>query len=169
MRGIVTSLSIGIMLCGVTATAETVLDTDQLAHMAGTEAYRFPLPLPAGFRLSGGVAVNGNRVTVNALANGSGTLTINRVTWSEGGSLPDNRIGFKDLAPYGGLGYTKNFGNGFKLNWDAGALFGSAPMLPRTLMLGLPDNLVLQNDYLESRTRTTAIAPMTEISLSFRF
>lgn len=166
MRGIALSLAVAACLLafGARLSAETLLETD----LAGTAAYRFPLPLPAGFRLSGGVAVNGNNVTVNALANGTSTVTINRVTWSEGGSVPNTHLGLKDMAPYGGLGYTKLFAGGFKLNWDAGALFG-APIMPRPLMLGLPENLALQNDYLESHTHTVAVAPVAEITLSLRF
>jgi hypothetical protein len=127
-------------------------------------------PLPSeGFRLSGGVAVEGNKVTVNALANGTGTVTVNRVTWSEGGSMADTRPGFRDLAPYAGLGYTKSFGGGFKLNWDAGALFGAAPVVPRPLLPDLPESLALPNDYVESHGHTTAVAPTAQVSLSLKF
>src|SRR5271156_1659411 len=51
MRGIVISLAVGALLtlCGVFASAqETLLDSDRLADLAGTQPYRFPLPLPAG-------------------------------------------------------------------------------------------------------------------------
>ncbi|HMA49726.1 MAG TPA: hypothetical protein VKP60_08230 [Magnetospirillaceae bacterium] len=166
MRGIALSLAIAASFpaFAARAQAETLFET----NLAGTEAYRFPLPLPAGFRLSGGVAVNGNQVSVNALANGTSTVTINKVTWSDGGSIANSRVGLKDMAPYGGLGYTKTFGGGFKLNWDAGALFG-APIMPRPLMLGLPENLALQNDYLESHTHTVAVAPVAEVTLSLKF
>ncbi len=172
MRGIVTSLAMGAFLtmCGACASAqETLFDSDRLADLAGTRPYRFPLPLPAGFRLSGGAALNGNMVTVNALANGAGTVTINRVTWSEGGSIADGRVGFKDLAPYGGLGYTRTFAGGFKLNLDTGVLFGAAPMLPHALLPGLPENLALQNYYLESHYRTVAVEPVAELTLSLKF
>ena len=172
MRGIVISLAVGALLtlCGVFASAqETLLDSDRLADLAGTQPYRFPLPLPAGFRLSGGAALNGNMVTVNALANGSGTVTINRVTWSEGGSVTDSRVGFKDLAPYGGLGYTRTFGGGFKFNLDTGVLFGAAPMVPHALLPGLPENLALQNYYLESHYRAVAVEPVAEATLSLKF
>lgn len=166
MRGIAPSLAVAacLLALGAGASAQTLLETD----LAGTEAYRFPLPLPAGFRLSGGVAVNGNQVAVNALANGTGTLTVNRVTWSEGGSVPLTHLGLKDMAPYGGLGYTKTYQGGFKLSWDAGALFG-APTVPRPLMLGLPENLAVQNDYLESHIRAVAIEPVAELTLSLKF
>lgn len=147
------------------ASADTPLGTE----LAGTEPYRFPLPLPAGFRLSGGIAVDDNKITVNALANGTGTVTVNRVTWSEGGSTTDTRAGFKDLAPYAGLGYTKSFGGGFKVNWDAGALFGAAPIVPRPLLPNLPESLALPNDYVESHAHTTAVAPMAQVSLSLKF
>jgi hypothetical protein len=173
MRGIVTSLAIGtlLLLSSLAASAhETVLlDSDDLAGLAGTEPYRFPLPLPAGFRLSGGLAANGNRVSFNALANGSGTLTLNRVTWSQGGSIADSRVDFKDIAPYSGIGYTKSFGGGFKLNLDAGAMFGAGPVMPRPLLPGSSDYLALQDDYLESHGRTMAVAPVAEATLSLRF
>lgn len=132
------------------------------------EAYGFPLP--AGFRLSGGVALNGNKVTVNALSNGTSTVTLNRVTWSQGGdSVVENSRGLKDLAPYGGIGYTKSFGGGFKVNWDAGALFGARPMAAWIALPGLPENLALQNDYIESRSHTVAVDPVAEITFSFKF
>jgi hypothetical protein len=60
-------------------------------------------------------------------------------------------------------------GRGLKLNWDAGALFAARPMLPRTQLPGMPDNLALQNDYLESHSRTVPVAPLAEVTLSLRF
>jgi hypothetical protein len=151
MRGIALSLAVAACLLapGVRAPAQTLL--------------------PAGFRLSGGVALNGNEVTVNALANGTGTVTVNRVTWSEGGSVAAGRIGFKDIAPYGGLGYTGNFGGGLKLNLDAGALFGAAPVLPHGLLPGLPENLAVQDYYLETHDRSATVAPVVEAMLSVKF
>ena len=122
-----------------------------------------------GYRLSAGAALNGNKVTLNALAGGTGTVTINRTTWSTGGAVADGRVGFKDLAPYAGVGYTTILGGGFKLNWDAGALFGSAPMLPPAALPGLPENLTLQNYWLESRSHPVAIAPLTEATLGVKF
>jgi hypothetical protein len=172
MRGIVLSLALGALLAlnGARASAqETLLDSDRLADLAGTQPYRFPLPLPPGFRLSGGAALNGNRVSVNALANGAGTVTVNRVTWSEGGSVSDSRVGFKDLAPYGGLGYTRLFAGGFKLNLDTGVLFGASPMAPHALLTGLPENLAVQNYYLESHYRAMAVEPVAEATLSLTF
>jgi len=171
MRGIALSLVMAacFLACDAAASAEILFETDPPGDaLAGTEAYRFPLPLPAGFRLSGGVAVNGNKVSVNTLANGTGTVTINRVTWSEGGSIPDTHVSLKDLGPYGGLGYTRTFGGGFKLNCDAGALFG-APAMLRPVLLGLPENLALQNDYLESHSHAVAVAPVAEVTLSLTF
>lgn len=150
MRGIAISLAVAACLLafGVRARAET---------------------LPAGFRLTGGLALNGNEVTVNALANGTGTVTVNRVTWSEGGSVANSRVDFKDIAPYGGLGYTRSFGAGLKLNLDAGALFGAAPVLPHAMLPGLPENLAVQDYYLETHSRATAIAPVAEAMLSLKF
>ncbi len=167
MRGIATLLAIASLVSAFAAGAsgQTLFETD----LAGAEPYIFPLPLPAGFRLSGGVAVNGNKVTFNALANGTGTVTINRVTLSQGGTSVDGRVGFKDLAPYSGLGYTKVFGGGFKLSCDAGVLFGAAPMLSEAGLPGLPDNLAVQNDYLESHSKTAAVAPLAEVTFSLRF
>lgn len=131
--------------------------------------YGFRLPLPAGYRLSAGVAVNGNKVTLNALANGTGTVTVNRTTWSTGGYVADSRNGFKDLAPYAGIGYTEYLGHSVKVSWDAGALFGSAPMLPPSALPGLPGDLSLQTYWLETQHRSDAVSPLAEVSLGLRF
>jgi hypothetical protein len=165
MRGNAILLAFAAVLLarGAAASADTLFD------LAGAEPYRFPLPLPAGFRLSGGVAVDDNKITVNALANGTGTVTINRITWSEGGSMADNRPGFKDLAPYAGLGYTKSFGGAFKVNWDAGALFGAMPVVPRPLLPDLPESLALPNDYMESHGHAVAVAPTAQVTVSLKF
>jgi hypothetical protein len=135
----------------------------------GAAAESFSLPSD-GFRLTGGVSVVGNKVTVNAVANGTGTLTADRTVWSAGGSLvPDSRASLKDVAPYGGLGYTRNFIRGVTVSWDTGALFGAMPILPRFSLPGLSEDLAFQNDYAESHVSTMAIQPLTEVTLSVKF
>ena len=156
MRGIVLSLALMGLFAAAGAAADTLFTTNEAVG-------------PAGFRLSGGVSVQGSTVTVNALANGAGTLTLDRVTWSAGGSVPDSRTGIRDLAPYGGVGYSESFAGGFTVNWDAGALIGALPILPRVVLPGLPEDLALQNDYLESHLHAVAAQPMGEVSLSVKF
>lgn len=153
MRGVFLSLALAGLLAAYSA--------------ASAESYSLPSD---GFRLTGGVSVVGNKVTLNAVANGTGTLTADRTVWSAGGPLvPDSRAGLRDIAPYGGLGYTRNFIHGFTVSWDTGAVFGAMPILPRFSLPGLSDDLAFQNDYAESHVSTMAIQPLTEVTLSIKF
>lgn len=149
MRGI--ALSLALFACGAGA----------------AESYSLPSD---GFRLTGGVSVVGNKVTVNAVANGTGTFTADRTAWSAGGSLvPDSRAGLKDVAPYGGVGYTRNFIHGMSVSLDTGAVFGAMPILPRFSLPGLSDDLAFQNDYAETHVSTMSVQPLTEVTLSVKF
>jgi len=151
MRGIALSLTIFGLFAALGAAADDSLPPD-------------------GFRLSGGFSVVGNKVTVNAVSNGTGSITADRTVWSAGGSLiPDSRASLKDVAPYGGLGYTRSLIHGFTVSWDTGALFGAMPILPRFSLPGLSDDLAFQNDYVESHVSTMAVQPLTEVTLSVKF
>lgn len=126
--------------------------------------------LPPGLRFSGGAGINGNVVTLNALPNGTGTLTINNMTFSSGGSVPENGHGLQTLAPYAGVGYTETLPGHIKLDIQTGALFdGPPPTLAAPPLPGLPENLALQYQYGEDQRRPVSVAPLAKLTLSLRF
>ena len=126
--------------------------------------------LPSGLRFEGGASVNGNTLTFNALPNGTGTVTINRMTFSSGGNLPESGSGLRTLAPYAGVGYTEMLPGHIKLNLETGAQFdGPPPTLTALPLPGLPENLALQYQYLEERQHSVAVAPIAKLTLSLRF
>jgi hypothetical protein len=126
--------------------------------------------LPSGLRLEGGAGVNGNIVTFNALPNGTGTVTVNSMTFSSGGSLPESGRGLQTPAPYAGIGYAEMLPCHIKLNFETGALFdGPPPMLAAPPLPGLPENLALQYRYSEEHQRSVPVAALAKLTLSLRF
>ena len=126
--------------------------------------------LPPGLRLSGGAGIGGNAITVNALPNGTGTLTVNSMTFSQGGELYEAGRGLRTLAPYVGVGYSAMLPGYIKLNLETGALFdGPPPSLTAPPLPGLPENLALQYRYSEDHQHAVAFAPMARLTLSLRF
>lgn len=84
-------------------------------------------PFDNGFRVTGGIYHNGNEVDGRARYSGSDTLTIGNTVYS-GTDIDrlDADISFNKIAPYLGVGYTKQISR-VELNADLGVLYqGSA-------------------------------------------
>lgn len=93
-------------------------------------------PNQHGFRVSGGIMVNGNELTLTKAAGGTGTFNI-------GGGTEDftnlntsiaGAIGFNSVAPYLGIGYAKapKTGRGFSFDANLGVLFSGEPEVTLT-------------------------------------
>ena len=85
-------------------------------------------PLNNGFRVTGGVLWNGNKITAKAKAKG-GTYTINGNTYnaSQAGTVK-GKIDFDDFAPYLGIGWgNAPKSKGWSFAGDLGIIFQGSP------------------------------------------
>jgi hypothetical protein len=86
-------------------------------------------PTDGGFRISGGLSYNGNKIDAVGLPNGSGTYVINGTVYTAASAgRIDGRIDFRKAAPYLGIGWgnpVKAKGWGFTA--DLGVLFQGSP------------------------------------------
>jgi len=132
-------------------------------------------PFLFGLRLSGGVRLNGNRVTVNALPAADGSITINHVAYSTSGSAVNGQITFKDIAPYAGLGYHGSIPGGLSLGLDVGAMFQGTPRValtgqgPITAAPGFAANLAGETQNLQDKVKNFTIYPVVEVTAGWRF
>jgi len=132
-------------------------------------------PFLAGFRLSGGIRLNGNKATVDALPNGNGTITINHVAYSAAGSSVNGQITFKDVAPYAGVGYSGTLPFGLTLGFDLGAMFQGTPRSELTAQglitqaPGFAADLAQENQSLHDKIKDFTIYPVAEVTVGWRF
>ncbi|MEN3294450.1 MAG: hypothetical protein V7642_3703 [Burkholderiales bacterium] len=136
-------------------------------------------PAGGGFRLSGGVVYNGNKVDARARSNSTGSYTFNGRTYTaaDAGTV-NGRIDFRKAAPYLGIGWgnalAKDKGWGFSA--DLGVLFQGAP---RTSMTSsgctLPDCSQLQSDIaaenrkLNDEVDSFKAYPVIRFGVSYKF
>jgi hypothetical protein len=136
-------------------------------------------PAGGGFRLSGGVVYNGNKVDARARSNSTGSYTFNGRTYTaaDAGTV-NGRIDFRKVAPYLGIGWgnalAKDKGWGFSA--DLGVLFQGAP---RTSMTSsgctLPDCSQLQSDItaenrkLNDEVDSFKAYPVIRFGVSYKF
>lgn len=85
----------------------------------------------SGFRLSAGVAYNGNKVTGKAAATKSVTLNKVSYTAAQIGSVSTTLTLGNKIAPVATLGYDGSFleGSALSFNFEAGVMFAGSPKL----------------------------------------
>ena len=126
-----------------TSGSDNYSDIDYDAHVKLENAQLLLdwFPFANNFRISAGMAYNGNKVTLNGKPSPGGTYTINGVpyTASQVGAI-DGTVDFKQAAPYVGLGYGRPIGKGLSFTADLGVLFQGSPRttLTATCAPGLP-------------------------------
>jgi len=132
-------------------------------------------PFWGGLRLSGGIRLNGNKATIDALPNAGGTITVNHVAYSTAGSSVNGQITFRDLAPYAGVGYSSTLLGGLTLGVDLGAMFQGTPRASLaaqgqiTQAPGFAANLSQETQSLQDKIRDFSIYPVAEITVGWRF
>ena len=131
-------------------------------------------PFVNGLRLSGGIRLNGNKATVDALPN-NGTITVNHIVYSTAGSSVNGDITFRELAPYAGFGYSGTFIGGLTLGLDLGAMFQGTPRTTLaaqgliTQTPGFAANLAQETQSLQDKVKDFTIYPVAEITVGWRF
>jgi len=131
-------------------------------------------PFLVGFRVSGGIRLNGNKATVDALPN-NGTITVNHVAYSTAGSSVSGQITFREVAPYAGVGYSGTLPFGLTLGFDLGAMFQGTPRAELaaqgaiTQAPGFAANLAQETSSLQNKVKDFTVYPVAEITMGWRF
>jgi hypothetical protein len=138
-------------------------------------------PFANGFRLSGGVIYNGNKVEATGTPKSNGTYTINGNTYfaSQAGQV-DGRIDFKKFAPYVGLGYgnavAKDQGWGFTA--DVGVMFqgnattsvsNSGCTASALICSRLATDVSAENAQLNDKVHGYNLYPVLRVGVSYKF
>ena len=126
------------------------------------------------FRLTAGAVDNGNGLSATAAAAGNYDIGGNTYTAAEVGSLK-SEIAFSGITPYVGLGYQMHATKQLSIDFDAGMLIGSAPVVTMTTSGGTLDSDTFEADLEEERKglegdlSSFRYLPMAKIALTYKF
>jgi hypothetical protein len=130
-------------------------------------------PFRGGFRLSGGLRINGNNADTTGVAAGNVTLGANTYTPAQLGTLTGS-VKFNRLAPYAGLGYAASLGPVI-LAFDAGVLFQGRPKVSLAAngtsagTAALQSDLASEESTVQHHIAWTEWYPAVSLSLLYRF
>lgn len=135
----------------------------------------------SGFRLSGGVVYNGNKVDAHAKTNASGNYTFNGNTYSvsQTGDVNGN-VDFRNFVPYAGIGWGNAVGNskGWGFTADLGVIFQGAPkssLYSTNCTAGaaicgqLATDLAAESAELNDSTKDFRYYPVARVGVTYRF
>lgn len=126
------------------------------------------------FRVTAGAVSNGN--SLSATANSSANYDIGGVnyTQSEVGSLT-TEIAFSGISPYVGLGYQMHATKQLSIDFDAGMLISSSPVVTMTTDGTLVNDVAFKAELekerksLENDLSSFEYLPMAKISITYKF
>lgn len=138
-------------------------------------------PMDGAFRVSAGVAHNGNKITTTAKSNSTGTYVIQGNTYNAASvGKVDGTIDFNKVAPYLGIGWgnavAKEKGWGFSS--DIGVLFQGSPnsalsnsgcSAPANVCAQLKADLLKENVSLNDEIHNIKFYPVIRIGVSYKF
>lgn len=125
-------------------------------------------PFENGFRVTGGLMVNKNRVGVQGSPNSSATVGNHTYSASQvatiNGSIENNL-----LAPYIGGGYVAEMGNGLELSADVGAMFQGKSQVNLSSSAILQSDLDIEAAAIKSKLDEATFYPVISIKAGYRF
>lgn len=138
-------------------------------------------PSTGGFRVTGGIVYNGNKITANGRPSASGSYTLNGNTYTaaNAGSL-NGQIDFRNFAPYLGIGWGNAAADkgGFGFNADLGVLFQGAPRTslvnngctaPAPICAQLATDVAAENQRLNDEVKDFKAYPVLRVGVNYRF
>lgn len=139
-------------------------------------------PMDSGFRITGGVVYNGNKITANGKPTAAGTYTLNGnvYTAASAGTL-NGQIDFRNFAPYLGIGWGNAVANdksGFGFNADLGVLVQGSPRTsltnngctaPAAVCAQLATDVAAENVRLRDEVKDFKAYPVIRVGVSYRF
>ena len=133
------------------------------------------------FRITGGVAYNGNRIDVHAKPNAAGAYAIqgNLYDAASVGSVT-GKVDFNKLAPYLGIGWGRNLKDekGWSFSTDIGVLFQGSPKTSLTangcsagaaVCNMFVNDVARENEALAREVRKFKVYPVLRIGVSYKF
>ena len=126
------------------------------------------------FRLTAGAVDNGNGLSATAAAAVSYDIGQNTYAAADVGSLK-SEIAFSGITPYVGLGYQMHATKQLSIDFDAGMLIGSAPVVTMTTSGTLVGDatfkaaLEKERKGLEGDLSSFRYLPMAKIALTYKF
>lgn len=134
-------------------------------------------PTGGGFRLTGGLMLNKNKIDADAQPSASYTIGNTTYTPTEVGTMTA-KMDFKTMAPYAGLGWGNAVGEDKKIGFvlDLGAAFQGSPNATLAATGGLLAsdanflaNLEREERNLEDEVKSFKLYPVLTVGLSYRF
>jgi hypothetical protein len=131
-------------------------------------------PFGGGFRLSGGVRIDGNKADVTSTPTSSIQIGSNIYTPAELGTLSGD-VKYNRVAPYVGLGYGGRVTSWLELGFDAGVLYQGRPKVSLGASGAFANNPMLEADLdqqraaIRSKINWTQWYPVLMLSALFRF
>lgn len=135
----------------------------------------------SGFRLSGGIVYNGNKIDAHARPNANGTYTLNSHTYSADtvGTL-NGKLDFRKIAPYLGIGWGNAVAKNSRLSFasDIGVMFqGSGNAVLRNSgctadaasCAQLASDLAIENSKFNDKFSKFNMYPVIRVGLSYKF
>lgn len=133
-------------------------------------------PFNGGFRVSGGIVLNGNKLDGEAKPTTTYDIGNTTYTAAEVGTLK-GKIDFNSVAPYVGLGWDTSFGKESKIGFtfDLGAMYQGSPKAHLSANgtaandPAFQNNLALEEDNLQHDLDNFKFFPVVSIGLNYRF
>lgn len=138
-------------------------------------------PMGNGFRVSGGVVYNGNKIEARGRPNAAGTFRLNGTTYTAAtvGTL-NGEIDFRKVAPYLGIGWGNAVAKdrGWGVSADLGILFQGTPRTTLTnagctgtaaLCAQLASDIAAENRALRDEVKDFKAFPVARIGVHYRF
>lgn len=132
-------------------------------------------PFDTGFRLSGGLKINGNEAKVSALPSAGRLVSLNSHAYDLTGGSVTGKIAFRTLAPYAGLGFSGTVVDGLTLGLDLGAMFQGTPKAslgaggPVTGLPGFAGDLAFEQSSLQRKVNDFTVYPVLQLTVGWRF
>lgn len=159
------------------------VDYDLKLKMRTVDALLDYYPMSTGFRVTGGIVYNGNKIDAEGRPGPGGTYTLNGRTYPAAtvGSL-NGQIDFRNIAPYLGIGWgnatsrTQEKGWGFTA--DLGVLFQGSPRTsltnsgcaaPVLVCSQFAADVALENRSLQDEADNYKAFPVLRLGVNYRF
>jgi hypothetical protein len=155
------------------------VDYDFKLKLATVDALLDYHPFASGFRVSGGVVYNGNKIEANAKPkNGSYTLNGRAYPSALVGTL-DGNVDFRKAAPYLGIGWGNAVqATGWGFGMDLGVTFQGSPKTsltnsgctaPALVCAQLARDVAAENAKLADEVKDFKLYPVVRVGVSYRF
>lgn len=132
-------------------------------------------PFTTGFRLSGGLKINGNQAKVAATPYAGSLVSVNGHIYDLSGSAIDGKVGFRTLAPYTGFGFAGRVWDSLTLGADFGVMFHGTPRAslsaggPIIAVAGFAGDLAAEQRSLQNKVSDFTVYPVLQFTAGWRF